>query len=414
MRRRRISVVALVAAGALLLSGCGFNVFSLPLPGGAKIKGPSYVVTAEFKDVLDLVPKSSVKVNDVTVGRVEKVWLDGYVAKVRMRLPKSVALPDNARATIRQTSLLGEKFVSLAPPTAKLDGEEPQGTLGDGELIPLSHTTSSVEVEEVFSALSLLLNGGGVAQLKIITDELNKALSGNEPAIRSVLGQLNTFIGTLDTSKSTIIGAIVALDNLTKKLNAQKATLATAIDSLPGALKVLDQQRSALVRTLQALSRLGATGVRVINATQADTIANLRSLNPILAELIKAGRDLPTAMELAFTYPFPDSAARAVKGDYTNLDVTLDVDAQQILKQIPGLPKPPKLPALPKIPVPSVTIPKPGIPNPTLPSVPTLPVPTGNIPTTCVTVLGQPVCNPLNRAALDPALAQMMMPGVHG
>ncbi len=414
MRRRRTSVVALVAAGALLLSGCDFNVFSLPLPGGAKIKGPSYVVTAEFKDVLDLVPKSSVKVNDVTVGRVEKVWLDGYVANVRMRLPKSVALPDNTRATIRQTSLLGEKFVSLAPPTAKLDGEEPQGTLGDGELIPLSHTTSSVEVEEVFSALSLLLNGGGVAQLKIITDELNKALSGNEPAIRSVLGQLNTFIGTLDTSKSTIIDAIVALDNLTKKLNAQKATLATAIDSLPGALKVLDQQRSALVRTLQALSRLGATGVRVINATQADTIANLRSLNPILAELIKAGRDLPTAMELAFTYPFPDSAARAVKGDYTNLDVTLDVDAQQILKQIPGLPKPSKLPALPKIPVPSVTIPKPGIPNPTLPSVPTLPVPTGNVPSTCVTVLGQPVCNPLNRAALDPALAQMMMPGVHG
>ena len=412
MRHRRTWVVGLVAAGALLLSGCDFNVFSLPLPGGAKIKGPSYVVTAEFKDVLDLVPKSSVKVNDVTVGRVERVWLDGYVAKVRLRLPKSVALPDNTRATIRQTSLLGEKFVSLAPPTAQLDGEEPQGTLGDGELIPLSHTTSSVEVEEVFSALSLLLNGGGVAQLKIITVELNKALSGNEPAVRSVLAQLNTFIGTLDTSKSTIIDAIVALDNLTKKLNTQKATLASAIDSLPGALKVLDQQRSALVRTLQALSRLGATGVRVINATQADTIANLRSLNPILTELIKAGRDLPTAMELAFTYPFPDSAARAVKGDYTNLDVTLDIDAQQILKQIPGLSKPPKLPALPKVPVPSVTIPKPGIPNPTLPSVPTLPVPTGNVPTTCVTVLGQPVCNPVNRAALDPALAQMMMPGV--
>ena len=73
MRRRRTGVVGLVAAGALLLSGCDFNVFSLPLPGGAKIKGPSYVVTAEFKDVLDLVPKSSVKVNDVTVGRVEKV-----------------------------------------------------------------------------------------------------------------------------------------------------------------------------------------------------------------------------------------------------------------------------------------------------------------------------------------------------
>jgi phospholipid/cholesterol/gamma-HCH transport system substrate-binding protein len=409
MMRRRTSAMALVAAGALLVSGCDFNVFSLPLPGGAKIKGPSYVVTAEFKDVLDLVPKSSVKVNDVTVGRVEKVWLDGYVAKVRMRLPRSVALPDNARATIRQTSLLGEKFVSLAPPTTRLDGEEPQGTLGNGELIPLSHTTSSVEIEEVFSALSLLLNGGGVAQLKTITQELNKALTGNEPAIRSVLEQLNTFVGTLNTSKNTIVSAIVALDGLAKKLNAQKATLATAIDSLPGSLKVIDRQRAALLRTLQALSRLGATGVRVINATQADLIANLRSLNPILTELVKAGRDLPNALELVFTYPFPDSAARAVKGDYTNLDITLDVDTQQILKQIPLLPKLPTV----SVPLPTVKFPSlPGNPRTTGPQLPRLPLPTGNGPTTCVTVLGLPVCNPLNRAGLDPALAAMMMPGV--
>ena len=99
---------------AMLLTGCDFSVYSLPLPGGAKIKGPSYTVTVEFADVLDLVPKSSVKVDDVTVGTVEKVWLDGYVAKVRIKLPKSLELPDNAHATIRQTSLLGEKFVSLA------------------------------------------------------------------------------------------------------------------------------------------------------------------------------------------------------------------------------------------------------------------------------------------------------------
>lgn len=420
MMRRGLTVVATATAGAVLLSGCDFTVFSLPLPGGAKIKGPSYVVTAEFSDVLDLVPKSSVKVDDVTVGRVEKVWLDGYTAKVRMRLPKKVELPDNARATIRQTSLLGEKFVSLAAPSLELDGEAPQGTLGDGELIPLSRTASSVEIEQVFSALSLLLNGGGVAQLKTITQELNKALAGNEPAIRSVLEQLNTFVGTLDTSKNTIVKAIVALDNLTKKLNAQKATLATAIDSLPNSLKVIDRQRTALVRTLQALSKLGATGARVITATQKDLVANLRSLNPILTELVKAGRDLPNALELLFTYPFPDSAARAVKGDYTNLDITLDVNTQQILEQIPGLPEV-TLPTV-SLPVPTVSLPSlPGIPRPSttkgplppLPTLPSLPLPTGGgRPTSCVTVLGLPVCNPVNRAGLDPALAGMMMPGV--
>lgn len=414
---RRLRFVAGAVALTTLLSGCDFSVYSLPLPGGANIKGESYRATIEFADVLDLVPKSGVRVNDVTVGTVEKVWLEGFVAKVQVRMPKSVELPDNARASIRQTSLLGEKFVSLAAP----QGEAPRGRLEDGELIPLSRTSSSVEVEEVFSALSLLLNGGGVAQLKTITQELNKALSGNEAAIRDVLKQLDVLVGTLDRNKVVIVNAITTLDALARKLVAQKATLATAIDSLPHSLKVLDRQRSALVRTLQALSRLGATGVRVINATQADLIANLKSLNPILTELVKAGTDLPTALELLFTYPFPDAAADAVKGDYTNLEITLDVDTRKILQSI-GLPTLPSLPitiptvslsvptqlpptGLPSLPLPSLTLPSlPGLPGQSRP-------PSTGPGNNCVTILGIPICT-LGRAQFDPALAELMMPGV--
>jgi phospholipid/cholesterol/gamma-HCH transport system substrate-binding protein len=395
-RVRRTAVVAGVAALATLLSGCDFSVYSLPLPGGAKIKGPAYHVTVEFSDVLDLVPKSSVKVDDVTVGTVEKVWLAGYVAKVQLKLPKSVDLPDNTRATIRQTSLLGEKFVSLAPPT----DEKPRGTLQDGELIPLSRTTSNVEVEQVLSALSLLLNGGGVAQLQIITQELNKALTGNEPAIRDVLTQLNTFVGTLDKNKQQIVAAITAVDGLAKKLNAQKATLATAIDSLPKAISTLDKQRAALVKTLQALARLGNTATRVITASQQDLVANLKSLYPVLTNLAVAGENLPKSLELLLTYPFPDAAANAVKGDFTNLDITLDVNTQKALQGILNLPT-----LGPTLPTATLNIPLHNSPG--LPSLP--------LPTTCITLLGQPVCTPrLGSAGLDPALAKMMMPGVTG
>ena len=38
--RRGTAMVAGVVAMATLLSGCDFSVYSLPLPGGAKIKGP--------------------------------------------------------------------------------------------------------------------------------------------------------------------------------------------------------------------------------------------------------------------------------------------------------------------------------------------------------------------------------------
>lgn len=405
---RRTSIIAGVLGLALLLTGCDFSVYSLPLPGGAKIKGPSYTVTVEFADVLDLVPKSTVKVDDVTVGTVEKVWLDGYVAKVRIKLPKSLELPDNTHATIRQTSLLGEKFVSLSRPTGS---EQPRGKLDNGEIIPLSRTTSNVEVEEVLSALSLLLNGGGVAQLQIITQELNKALTGNEPAIRSVLTQLNTFVGTLDANKQQIVTAITAVDALAKKLNAQKATIATAIDSLPKSIATLDKQRAALVKTLQALATLGNTATRVITSAQKDLVANLKSLYPILTNLAKAGKDLPNSLQLLFTYPFPDGAAKAVEGDYTNLGITLDVNTQKALSGILNL----NLPTVGPTALPTGRISLP-IHNPTgrgtAGSLPSLPVPTGTA-TTCITLLGLPVCTPkLNRSGFDPDLAKALMPGV--
>lgn len=183
--RRKAGTFAWAAVGSLLLSGCEFNGwYDVPLPGGAAADGHAYHVTVEFRDVLDLVPQSAVKVDDVTVGAVEKVQLDGWHARVRLRVADSVKLPANAVAELRQTSLLGEKYVALAAPA----GTAPVGRLRDGDRVPLSRSGRNPEVEEVLSALSALLNGGGVAQLKTITVELNKALDGRENRVRSCSG----------------------------------------------------------------------------------------------------------------------------------------------------------------------------------------------------------------------------------
>ena len=140
--------------------------------------------------MLDLVPKSSVKVNDVTVGQVTDIDLDGYHAVVTLELRNDTDLPGQRGREIRQTSLLGEKFVSLAPPE---DGGS-RRPLGDGDMIPLDRTGRNPEVEEVLGALSLLLNGGGVAQLKTIAHELNLALEGREDSARSVLRQVESLM----------------------------------------------------------------------------------------------------------------------------------------------------------------------------------------------------------------------------
>ena len=89
-------------------------------------------VHVKFRDVLDLVPQSTVKVNDVTVGKVTDVDARRLHRRGhRCELRDDVELPDNAVAEIRQTSLLGEKFVSLAPPTDDPSAQPARGRRRD-------------------------------------------------------------------------------------------------------------------------------------------------------------------------------------------------------------------------------------------------------------------------------------------
>ena len=371
----RSAMVAIMVT--MSLTACQ-GVYDLPLPGGAASGGDVYRVTAEFADVLDLVPQSSVKVNQVTVGTVEKIELNGWTARVTVRLPSSVKLPDNAVAGLKQTSLLGEKYVELGPPTST----PPVGSLSDGDTIPLARTGRNTEVEEVLSALSLLLNGGGVGQLKLIQAELSDALGGNETQIRDLIVQLNTFVGGLERQKGEIVRAIDGIDALSARIAARKGDLAAALEALPKGLKVLADQRKQLTAMLTALSNLGAVGTTVIKSTKADTVANLKALGPVLGKLASAGDALPKSFQLLLTYPFPDEAMNTIRGDYTNLYATADLDLRNVAGNLrpapaptvpgPGLPPVPTIPPLPLPPLPLPPLPTPTIP-PLRPSSPTTP-----------------------------------------
>jgi phospholipid/cholesterol/gamma-HCH transport system substrate-binding protein len=357
MARARIKPLAAGLAVATVVSGCGFDAYDLPLPGGVDTGDNAYQVRIEFADVIDLVPMSSVKVNDVSVGKVTDIALDGWHALVTVELKGDVELPDNATARLRQTSLLGEKFVSLSAPVDRA----PQGRLEDGDLIPLSQTDRIPELEEVLSALSLLLNGGGLANVKTIVQELNNVMEGREPQIRSLLTELTTFVGQLDDNKDDVVIALRKVNNLSIEINEQKQAIIDALDTLPGALESLDRQRTDLVKMLDALSRLSAVGTRVIRDSKFNTLRDLDLLLPILTQLSNTGGALPRSLELLFTYPFPDDVIGATPvearnlhmGDFTNLDIQLDLSLRHLLQLLQGddpLPDLPELPGLPGLP----------------------------------------------------------------
>ncbi|MEU0132797.1 MCE family protein [Streptomyces sp. NPDC006296] len=334
---------ALVAAGVccvLVVTTTGLPSFEgidqLPLPGGADLGDHPYEITAEFKDVLSLAPQSSVKVNDVAVGRVTGINLvpGAWTARVTMRVNGSIRMPANAYAHLEQSSLLGEKYVQLSPPA---DGTA-KGSLADGDRIPLARTNRNPEVEEVLGALSLLLNGGGVAQLKTITTELDKALAGREPQIRSMLKRVDTLVTDLDTHKADITDALDGVNRLAATLATRKQDVGTVLTGLSPGLKVLEQQRGSLLTMLRSLDTLSTVAVDTVDRSKADMIADLKALAPTLTALADSGKDLPDSLQVLLTYPFTDEVLRGVKGDYLN--VYLDVTAVPGTQIIPALTPP--------------------------------------------------------------------------
>ncbi|MFJ7217053.1 MCE family protein [Amycolatopsis sp. NPDC098790] len=357
-----------VLAGLLVLAGCsdgGFNgLYGTPLPGGADVGDHPYHVTALFTDVLDLVPQSSVKVNDVAVGRVDKISLtpDTRSAQVAMTVNGDIALPANARAELKQSSLLGEKFVELSVPTA----EPATGHLGDGAQIPLGRTNRNPEVEEVLGALSLLLNGGGVEQIQKISHELNDALSGNEPEIRALLSRVDELATQLDGHRTEILRAIDGLGKLSTTLAGQTQNLTNALDNLAPGLKVVTDQRDQLVGMLNALNTLSGVAVDTVTKSRDQLVANLKALQPTLTKLGEAGSNLPTALQILLTYPFPDYAGNVIKGDYANVEANVNLDLDTLISNFTNSSQPPI--ALPSGQQPSAVAPP--LPLPDLGSLP--------------------------------------------
>lgn len=313
----------LLLAAALSVTGCQWRgVNSLPLPGTEGRGDGAYPVHIQFHDVATIDRNSRVRVGDVTVGRVSDLAVQGEHALVTVMLNREVELPANAAAKIGQTSLLGSPHVELSAPVT----EPAHGRLEPGATIPLARAGAYPTTEQTLSSLAMVLGGGGLDRIREINVELNSALSGREDAVRDLLAHLDELLTAMDGHSAEITRAIEGLDRLALEVAAESDVLAESITALRPALGVLAEQRHELASALESLGQLGDAATRVIASTQEDLVANLRDLAPVLAALADAGPALTDATRYMFTFPFPiDTYDNAVRGDYANGEVTLDL-----------------------------------------------------------------------------------------
>jgi virulence factor Mce-like protein len=316
----------------LASAGCGFQgVNSLPLPG-AKGRGPDAATYhVEVVNVGTLEPNSPVMIDDVVVGSVARMTVDGWHADVEVSVRPDVVVPDNVIATVGQTSLLGSMHVALDPPL----GQAPHGRLQPGATIPLTQSAAFPSTERTLSTLSTVVNSGGLGQIGDIIHSFNIALSGRESEARDLLTRLDKFVGVFDGQRGDVIASIEALNRLSGTLAAQREVVRRALAEIPPALDVLNAQRPQFTTALNRLGTFSQTTVSVVNDTQADLVTNLSNLAPTVRALADVGPDIDVALAFLPVMPFGQNLIdRGVRGDYMNLFAVMDLTVPRLKRTL--------------------------------------------------------------------------------
>jgi phospholipid/cholesterol/gamma-HCH transport system substrate-binding protein len=139
MRRSALDLAVgiFVLVGLLALGWLSVKLGRVDLLGNR-----GYVVSADFPSVAGLKAGSAIEIAGVEVGRVDRILLQDYQARVVMVLQPGIKLQEDSIASIKTKGLIGERYVRISPGGSE-KMIEPNGRIREVE--------PPVDIEELLS-----------------------------------------------------------------------------------------------------------------------------------------------------------------------------------------------------------------------------------------------------------------------
>jgi phospholipid/cholesterol/gamma-HCH transport system substrate-binding protein len=148
-----------------------------------------YTLTVTFHDAAGILPNNEVFMNGTKVGHVDSVSAAEGNARVAVVVDDARALPihPDAVAEVRKKNLLGETYVDLQRGSAP-------GTLPSGGSIPIEHTITSTQIDEVLA----VLDPQTVQRVQLLINAAGGGLANNGDAMNAEAGSLDTTLNSLN------------------------------------------------------------------------------------------------------------------------------------------------------------------------------------------------------------------------
>jgi phospholipid/cholesterol/gamma-HCH transport system substrate-binding protein len=292
----RIAVMAAFALSCFALVLFLWVAFGGPVP----LKPKGYRVTASFPESAQLATEADVRISGVPVGKVRAIELDRDTGRsvVTIELAaKYSPLPSDAKAVLRQKTLLGETYVELTPGTESAPQLPEGGQLAEGRI------SETVELDEILRTFDPQTR----AAFREWMQTQAQAIAGHGRDLNDALGNLGPFAE--DTA--VLVDILNRQEPAVRELVSNTGAVFEALTERDGQLRELienanrvfettagrDQELQAAFRALPTFERESRTTIRRLTRFARDT-------DPLVTQLRPAARELsPTLTDLSALAP---------------------------------------------------------------------------------------------------------------
>lgn len=263
-------LAAAITVAALALAGCA---------------GDDRELVVIFDDVLDLAPRSAVKIADVQVGTIRRITLDEDLAgRVELVVTADVDLPERVSARLRKTSLLGERFVELVPDDASGGSIEWGSTITETEVV--------ADFEELVGSGSTLLAAVAADDLAAGIEAGAIGLGGRGETLDATLANLDLIVHTYTEHADDLLAAIDGFESFLADVGPESALHGEALTEVRRAVRALSEEDERLLDALADMRSLSRTGTDIITTHRDRMDATLADLTAITGELTRRRADL--------------------------------------------------------------------------------------------------------------------------
>ena len=317
MQKQAPSIGRILVAVGFTLSCFGLILFLwIAFGGPIPLKPESYRVTAYFPEATQLAVESDVRIGGVSVGKVKEIGLapeservDGYdTTEAVIEIdPEYAPISTDARAILRQKTLLGETYVELtsgtepgqeAAPialganTATSDAEaEEIDSIEEGGTLGVSRTENATQIDEIFNALDEETR----TAFQRWQENAAVAIDGRGVDLNDTFGNIGPFVGDASEILAALRRQKVALKGLVRDTGTVFGALSERDQELAGAITGSEATFGALADSDEAL----ADSFQILPTFQRESRLTLEALDdfqvkarPLVQKLLPVANDI--------------------------------------------------------------------------------------------------------------------------